>query len=50
MVGRKSAHGGRISRGIGKGTDKGQSMAADEAEGNRWGRSEGRKGMAEGAR
>ena len=49
-VGRKSAHGGWISRGLGEGKNGDQNLATGRAEGNRWDRSEGRKDMAKDAR
>ena len=50
MVRRKSAHGGWVSRGLGKGKDRDQNLATGQAEGSRWDRSEGRKDMAKEAR
>ena len=38
-AGRKSAHGGWIGRGLGKGKDRNQNLVTVNSEGNRWDRS-----------
>ena len=48
-AGRKSAHGGWISRGLGEEKDMDQNLATGQAEGNRWERSAGRRDMAKDA-
>ena len=49
-TGGKTAHVGRIRRGLGKRKNRDQNLATGKAEGSRWDRSEGRKDMAKEAR